>query len=137
MRNFAFGSIADNKPRVLVLGGCGFIGRNLVVYLVHLLAIAQQITGINCSDNVSSNDHTSSNSGMSHFLILCTNNREDAGCIFIWEAPQSWNLKKFCRRGIWALIQKVLHGQSGVHYICVSQFRLCDTFVTFSIPNSK
>jgi len=26
--------MADNKPRVLVLGGCGFIGRNLVVYLV-------------------------------------------------------------------------------------------------------
>lgn len=26
--------MADSKPRVLVLGGCGFVGRNLVVYLV-------------------------------------------------------------------------------------------------------
>jgi nucleoside-diphosphate-sugar epimerase len=26
--------MADNKPRVLILGGCGFVGRNLVVYLV-------------------------------------------------------------------------------------------------------
>jgi nucleoside-diphosphate-sugar epimerase len=29
-----FVTMADNKPNVLVLGGCGFIGRNLVVYLV-------------------------------------------------------------------------------------------------------
>ena len=26
--------MADSKPNVLVLGGCGFIGRNLIVYLV-------------------------------------------------------------------------------------------------------
>lgn len=26
--------MADNKPTVLILGGCGFIGRNLVSYLV-------------------------------------------------------------------------------------------------------
>jgi hypothetical protein len=34
---FCFGLtllMADNKPRVLILGGCGFVGRNLVVYLV-------------------------------------------------------------------------------------------------------
>ena len=26
--------MADTRPRVLVMGGCGFVGRNLVVYLV-------------------------------------------------------------------------------------------------------